>query len=204
MRYLFITMSMVLFVVLGCKKNNASAEALSQSENSQAYKITSRDIDQLKYTDFALSDLADASTKDWLKFRELLSQIDILKKGDLSFFKDDKAILVSFITDLKNEIPEVVNTVSVVVRLSVLETVLFKLEGVSNLNNVNKDVLLKAVKEVLVAHSNLILQINKKFEKESQADLIDSPLFRNHRRIQAKLSEFFGVIRAVSFPVQRE
>jgi hypothetical protein len=168
MRYLFITIGTVLFVVLGCKENNASAESTVESQSSQAYKITAKDIEGLKYTDFALSDLSEASTKDWLKFRELLSQIDILKKGDLSFFKDDKAILVSFITDLKNEIPDVVNTVSVVVRLSVLETVLFKLEGVSNLKNIPKDVLLNAIKEVLVAHSNLILQINKKFEKDSQ------------------------------------
>ena len=168
MRYLYTAVSLVLFIVLGCKNNKEQPEASFQSENSQASKITAKDIEGLKYTDFALSDLSEASTKDWLKFRELLSQIDILKKGDLSFFKDDKAILVSFITDLKNEIPEVVNTVSVVVRLSVLETVLFKLEGVSNLNNIHKEVLLNAIKEVLVAHSNLILQINKKFEKDSQ------------------------------------
>ncbi|MBN4070211.1 hypothetical protein JYT76_00850 [Olleya sp. AH-315-F22] len=136
--------------------------------SSEKLKVTTNDISQLKYTDFVLSNLSEKSTEDWLKFQELQEGIILLKKGDLSFFKDDKAILKSLFTDLKNEIPKTLNTLPILVRLSVLETTIFKLEATSNINNVKKELLLNAIKEVLVAYSNVILQMNKKLEKDSQ------------------------------------
>jgi hypothetical protein len=166
--YPIIISSIMLFVNLSCDKSNEKNQDLTQTVSSRKYKISEKDIEQLKYTEFALSDLSDSSTKDWLKFQEFLTQIELLKKGSLSFIKDDKTILKSFVTDMKKEIPEVINSPSILVRLSVLETTLFKLEGVSNIYDIEKDILLNAIKEVLVAHSNLILQINKKFEKDSQ------------------------------------
>lgn len=168
MRNLIVLSSMLLFILLGCKNKGEQVEALSSNAESQDHRITGNDIEQLKYTEFALSDLAEDATTDWLKFQELQSQIEILKKGDLSFFRDDKAILVSLLTDLKNEIPETVNVPSVAVRLSVLETVMFKLEGLATLERVKKEDLLQTINDVLIAHSNLIFQINKKFEKEAQ------------------------------------
>ena len=150
----------MLFVNLSCNKGNEVIEELPQNTSAEENKITIKDIEQIKYTEFALSDLSEKYTRNWLKFQEFLSQIEILKKGNLSFFKDDKVILQGFITDLKNEIPEDLNTPSTLVRLTVLETTMFKLEGVSNINNVNKEMVLNAIRDVLVAHSNLILQIN--------------------------------------------
>jgi hypothetical protein len=159
---------MLLFVLLGCKKQGEQVEEPSSKSISLDHRITANDIEQLNYTEFALSDLAEDATRDWLKFQELQTQIDILKKGDLSFFKDDKAILVSLLTDLKNEMPEAVNDPAVIVRLSVLETVMYKLEGLSTLDRAENDALLLAINGVITAHSNLIFQMNKKFEKEAQ------------------------------------
>ena len=166
--YPFIISSIVLFVNLSCNRSNEVIEELPQNTSSKENKITIKDIEQIKYTEFALSDLSENYTRNWLKFQEFLSRIEILKKGDLLFFKDDKVILQGFITDLKNEIPEDLNTPSTLVRLTVLETTMFKLEGISNINNVKKEMVLNAIRDVLVAHSNLIFQINKKFEKDSQ------------------------------------
>lgn len=165
----FITLSyFILFLTFSCKKTIDVNNDLSHDIIQNDFKITSKDINQIKFTEFALSDLSETHTNDWLKFQELKEEIEILKKGDLSFFKDDRAILQSFITDLKNEIPEVLNIPSILVRLSVLETTMFKLEGTSNINAVKKELLLNSIKDVLVAYSNVILQMNKKFEKDSQ------------------------------------
>ena len=97
-----------------------------------------------------------------------VSKIEILKKGDLSFFNDETELVTTFIKELKEEIPEKLNTPSIQARISVLETCFFKLEGIKNLKNIDKKTILSFIKEVLVSHSNLILQINKKFEQESQ------------------------------------
>jgi len=165
---LILLSSLILFLNSSCDKTSQSSENNLEEVSSEKLKVNANDISQLKYTEFALSNLSEKSTEDWLKFQELQEEIVILKKGDLSFFKDEKTILQSFFKDLKVEIPESLNINSILVRLSVLETTILKLEGTSKISNVKKELLLNAIKKVLVAYSNVILQINKKFEKDSQ------------------------------------
>ncbi len=164
----YIVYLFVLAFNLQCN-NTKNANDLNIMDNSnEIHKITSKEINQIKYTEYVLSDPAEERTKDWQKFQNLLDQIEILKKGEVAFFKDDKAILQSFITDLKNEIPESLKATSIMVRLTVLETTLFKFNEILNFQSVTKQTILENIKDVLVAYNNLILQINKKVEKESQ------------------------------------
>lgn len=166
--YLFKLSFIILFLNLSCNKTNPSNEKNLQEVISKEFKVSEKDINKIKFTEFALSDLTEKHTIDWLKFQELQKEINLLKKGDLSFFSDDSTILKSFINDLKTETPEALNIPAILVRLSVLEVSIFKLKSVTDLNNVEKEFLLNAIKEVLVANSNIILQMNKKFEKDSQ------------------------------------
>lgn len=161
---LYLLLSFLLF--LNCKEKTSVIE--NNFETIEEIKITAKDIEELKYTDYALSNLSEKKAEDWLSLQELFNQIEILKKGDLAFFNDENELLTSFITDLKDQMPEEFNIPSIQARLSALETAIFKLEGINNLKNLDKETILNYIKEVLVAHSNLILQINKKFEKESQ------------------------------------
>jgi len=154
--------------ILSCKTNKEDDETMSETTQVQAYEPTAKDIEGINYVEYVLSDTAEDATKDWLKFQELSTQIEVLKKADLSFFKDDKAILLGFITDLKNEIPEKLNESPIVVRLIALETTIYKLEGTATLHDVQKEALLESIEDVLISHTNLIFQINKKLEKEAQ------------------------------------
>ena len=162
------------FVFLSCLMTSCDKEVKiepsvsSETKNSDSTKITAKDIAKIKYTDYALSDLTQSKTADWQKFIELSNQIEILKTGDLSFFRDDKAILEGFLSDLFNEAPESLKAPAVLVRLTVIKTVFFKLEGLASLSSAKKEDLLLAITDVLISHSNLVFQINKKFEKESQ------------------------------------
>ena len=62
---------------------------------------------------------------------------------------------------------------SIMERLVVLETKLQKLHSTLKLSNNSKAETLKNIKELLVASSNLHLQMNKKFELDSQ--IIEDP-----------------------------
>lgn len=134
----------------------------------QEIKISSKDIEGIKYTEYALSNLSEKQIENWLQFQELNSQIDILKKGDLAFFNDENEIFSTFLNELKEQIPDDIKTSAIKARLTVLETCFYKLEGINDLKNLDKKTILSYIKDVLVAHSNLILQINKKLEQESQ------------------------------------
>ena len=164
--YAFVLLLMV--VQTSCKTNSEEAKVAPEVAVVQEYKPNAKDIENIEYVEYALSDAAENATKDWVKFQELLIQIEALKKADLSFFKDDRAILQAFITDLKNEIPDALNESSILVRLVALETILYKFEGTANLYDVKKEALLSGIGEVLVGHTNLVFQINKMLEKEAQ------------------------------------
>ncbi|MFT5217333.1 MAG: hypothetical protein ACI83H_002470 [Glaciecola sp.] len=165
---IFTFLSITLFI-LSCnpdvKNESAIVEEITTIDSSI---ITANDISKIKFTEYALSKITQNKTSNWQKFNELSNKIELLRTGDLSFFRDDKAILEGFIADLKNEIPESLNTQSILVRLTVIETVFLKLEGLASLKTAKKEDLLIAIKDVLLSYTNLIFQMNKKFEKESQ------------------------------------
>lgn len=162
----------ILLIVLFISSCNSEVknepEITDKTTTIDNTKITTSDIKKIKFTEYALSSLTKNKTANWQKFNELTEKIEVLKTGDLSFFRDDKAILESFITDLKNEVPESLKTPAILVRLAVIETAFLKLEGLASLSSAKKEDLLIIIKDVLVSYTNLVFQMNKKFEKESQ------------------------------------
>ena len=169
----FIFLLFVLGLIInGCRPE--AEQAVQPDEDQQAsqsinwQKITEKDISDLKYTEYVLSDMAEIATKDWLKFGELNNQIELLKTADLSFFADDITLLEGFLNDLESEIPETLGETSILVRLSALKTALYKFEGSASLQRESKEAVMQSILDVLVAHSNLIFQINKKLEKDAQ------------------------------------
>lgn len=165
---IFIPFLFLLFFLSCNSKTTNETIIVEETVAIDSSKITTKDIAKLEYTDFALSNLSKSKTINWQKFNELTDKIETLKTGDLSFFKDDKSILIGFLNDLKNEIPESLNTPAILVRLSVIETTFLKLEGLATLRSAKKEDLLIVIKDVLVSYTNLVFQMNKKFEKESQ------------------------------------
>ena len=164
--FIFLVFS---FSIISCN-TTVSNEVITEEKDSikEEIKITAKDIESIKYTEYALSDLAEKATRDWAKFEELKTQIELLKKADFSFFDDENALLSTFFTDFRNQIPKDLAVHAIQVRMTVFETTSFKLEGISKLQRVEKATKIEYIKDVLVSYSNLILQINKKLERDSQ------------------------------------
>ena len=168
-RIIHSTMLIIMIVTVSCKNDTTVVnETTSDTADIQNDKLTKSDIESIEYTEYVLSDTAEKITESWSAFLELNRQIEFLKEADLSFFKDDKDILRSTLTDLKNEIPETLNQTAIEVRLLALETNIFKLEGIAILDKAKKTDLIESVKDVLLSHTNLIFQINRKLEKDAQ------------------------------------
>ena len=137
---IFVFLSITLFIIscnTDVKNENTIDEEITAIDSSI---ITAKDIAKIKFTEYALSNISKNKTSNWQKFNELSNKIEVLKTGDLSFFRDDKAILEGFIADLKNEVPESLNTQAILVRLTVIETVFLKLEGLASLKTAKKEV----------------------------------------------------------------
>ncbi|NNF73819.1 MAG: hypothetical protein HKN00_01440 [Flavobacteriaceae bacterium] len=153
---------------IGCQSEKSTDNETESTAQQPERKISAKDIASISYTEYALSDSAEKLTTSWFKFQELNSQIEILKTGDLSFFTEDLTFVDEFLTELSSEIPDTLNETSILVRLSALKTSIYKLEGSASLERESKEALLNNLKEVLLSHTNLIFQINKKLEKDAQ------------------------------------
>ncbi len=164
----FFSMIFCLLLVVGCNSKTEESTATISDQEKDSKRITAKDIEKLKYTDYVLSPNAKEAVIDWERYQEFMTQIEFLKQADFSFFGGKKDVLITFVTELKKDIPISIESPSIKERLIALETKLLKLNSTLKLSNAKKDEILNNIKELLVATSNLHLQINKKFELESQ------------------------------------
>lgn len=159
----------VLFSILmvNCKSDTKVVNSVPTTDIQNAKRITKKEIENLKYNDFGLSNDARTAVSDWQKYQELSTQIEYLKKADISFFKSDITLITTFLNDFRAELPKTLNTNEIKARITALETKILKLNSLLLLDNISKNEQIEGLKEVFVAFSNLNLQINKKLEFEA-------------------------------------
>ncbi|NNE32048.1 MAG: hypothetical protein HKN40_06735 [Winogradskyella sp.] len=164
------SVNLVIALIIGCllfscsESETKTADIDTQDTAASEPAISSRVIEGFEYDDYALSREAMEVVGEWEKYQELAIQIDYLKKADLAFFNSDKKLLEDFITELKANMPERITTNPIISRVSIIETKLLKLNENLTISNIDAATKLESIKEVLVAFSNLTLQINKKLE----------------------------------------
>ncbi|NCO63543.1 MAG: hypothetical protein GW839_11140 [Flavobacteriales bacterium] len=167
MKLLLLRFIPIILILFSCsqKKENTIVKT---TEQSAITKITAADISKLNFVEFGLDGKTEKAIETWEAYHELALMITDIKKGNLSFFKDNHEAIKTFVKELKENIPDTINTPSVDARITALETKLFKFESIYNLSNNSKEELNTTIKEFLEAVSNLNLQMNKKLEKDSQ------------------------------------
>jgi hypothetical protein len=157
----------LLFCLLAC--NQAENENASDSQNkADSLKVTKEDISKLNFIEFVLDEKAEKLFENWTSYSDLDNHISDLKQGDISFFKENPELLNALLKDFKETLPEQINSPAILARIKELETKIYKLQSIANITNGNKNALYPVIKELLISFSNFNLQINKKFEKESQ------------------------------------
>ena len=172
MNNLLLRFFLITLFLFSCKQKTNDDTAISKSDQSSSL-ITESDISKLKLLEYELDIKTENLIQSWEQYNELASIISNLEKGDLLYFKNNKEVTDSFLKDLKDNIPDTINTSSVSARLMALETKFLKLESCYNLSTTSKEELIQNIKEFLESFSNLNLQMNKKLEKDSQ--IIESP-----------------------------
>lgn len=158
-----------LIVLLSCKDTKSTPiQNLESDKEKPTQIITQTDIAKLKYKDFGLDAKAEKIIEPWEAYTQLHQLIKNIKLANFSGLKDNNNVLQTLIEDLNKNNPAALKSPAISARLMVLETKLFKLESLVNLSNINKKELGDTIKELLIAFSNLNLQINKKLERDSQ------------------------------------
>ncbi|MEO8933245.1 MAG: hypothetical protein ABI295_02975 [Xanthomarina sp.] len=137
-------------------------------QDSSLSSLSKEQVEKLKFTEYLVDSKVEVLIKNWVKYKELEGVVANLKQGNLTYFKENSELLEALINDLKQDVPEALNSPSIISRLIALETKLYKLESLVNLSNSTPEIILSCIKEVLESFSDLNLQMNKKIERESQ------------------------------------
>lgn len=164
MRVGFILLNICFILFVGCGEDPSLQEKTEKEAATKKNIITAKEIENFIYTDYALSPEGEEAVSKWEKYQELAIQITYLKKADLSFFNGDAELLKKFVTELKAGIPDQLQTNSINSRVLVIENTLLKLHDDISLSNIDVKIKRLSIRDVLVAFSNLNLQINRKLE----------------------------------------
>ena len=156
-----------LLLFSSCKKTQDD-NLTDENKDNASQKLSESDISKMDYTDFVLDERTEQAIEDWEEYEQLQDIISNVKKGDLSFFRNNEDAVKALLKDIKTNIPMAVNTPETLARIQVLETKIYKLESLSNLTSTLKDELNSTIKEFFISVSNLNFQMNKKLEKENQ------------------------------------
>ncbi|WP_194767254.1 hypothetical protein [Tamlana sp. I1] len=162
-----ILMLLGLIIVFSSCKNEKEEQTTEKIEVNNSHAVSQQDIEKLDYIEYAIDDKVANQIKDWTEYHQLQTVINSTKKGDLSYFNDNEKAIKTAFKELKSKIPSAVKSPSISARILVVETKLYKLESLANLATTSKEELLATIKELLVAFSNLNLQMNKKVEFDS-------------------------------------
>ncbi len=154
---------------LSCKKEEpALVKKNNSSKKIDSQYISKKSIEKLNYPNFVLDNDAAPIIATWQKYTEIEELIHQINLADLTYFKNNSKNIQELMQELTKTIPNALKTPLLEARIKVLETKLLKLESTASLDSTTKEDLLPVIKEVLVANSFLILQINKKIEKDAQ------------------------------------
>ena len=163
-----IFIGLISLTLLYTCNDNSYQQGKNDETTNTIQSISEDRISKIQYTEYILDSQTKSTIEQWQKYVDLEEIIENAKKGNFSFFIENTDVLLTFLKDLKESVPERINTPAIQARLIALETVFLKFEDQLMRSNASESKLLEVVKEVLVSFSNLNLQINKKFEKEAQ------------------------------------
>lgn len=157
-----------LILLTSCKKTQEETVEENLTKQNTNKGITEQDISKLKYVEYILDSKTEEAIRDWDEFKQLNDVIINIKKGDLTYFIDNKKVVKLLLKELKQNIPTSISSESILSRILVVETKLLQLESLLNLTTTSKKELLENIKIFLIASSNLNYQLNKKVEFDSR------------------------------------
>lgn len=166
----FKVLSVLSFCVVLCSCKDTNEHTINDeviTENSSR-ELTESDISKFDYVEFGLDGKTEQVIANWQEYHQIQDVVNAVKSGDLVFFSSNVETIKTLLKDLKENIPEAVNTPATLARILVLETKIYKLRDLYNLSTTSKAELSEEVKGFLVSFSNLNFQMNKKLERDSQ------------------------------------
>ena len=155
---------LTFFLLFAIFTNCDDPDNKSKSESSKI--VSTKDIFKsfTSDTNFIVEDL-DESLSSWNGFNELKEFIASISKGNYQTLDESEETTKDLFSLLVTKIPNTIDNPSIIARIKVTETLAYKLK--SNFKNKSTE-FEKTKNNLLNSYSNILIQIKKTLEKESQ------------------------------------
>ena len=165
--FLYFFSICIVFVVLSCKDNQPS----DSTTNTQ--QIT--DIKLFGNPDAMLPDFSESSENyisQWPVFDDLITEVLAINQASLKTIQQRSNMLVSRMDSLTKNIPDTLNTQPIYARVIVTKTRAAMVKQVATKSRLDTLAMQQAISQMNLATANLIIQINEKFEKDTQDNTV--------------------------------
>lgn len=161
---------------------------------------TQTKIDQV--TDSKLFGQADAMLPDfsessenyisqWPVFDDLITEVLAINQASLTTIQQRSNLLVSRMDSLTKNIPDTLNTQPIYSRAIITKTRAAIVKQVANKGRLDTLEIQKAIKQMNLATANLIIQINEKFEKDTQDNSVKNNELKEKQVLKKRLDSVY-------------
>ena len=158
---------MLLVTLSACKQEVKTDTNVTLIENDTT-KVTKEDISKINYIEYGIDKKAKVTLDSWEAYNTISRAINGVKEADFTFFMADEEVFNTTLNDIETTTPANINSEAIKARVLILRTKLLKFRAILSLNTSTKKDKLIAIKELFQSFTYVTLQVNKKFEKESQ------------------------------------
>ena len=183
--FLFFSSICLLFVV-SCidSQQTATQTKIDQVTDSKLFG----------QADAMLPDFSDSSENyisQWPVFEDLITEVLAINQASLTTIQQRSNLLVSRMDSLTKNIPDTLNTQPIYSRVIITKTRAAIVKQVANKGRLDTLQMQKAIMQMNLATANLIIQINEKFEKDTQDNSVKNNELKEKQVLKKRLDSVY-------------
>ena len=183
--FLFFSSICLLFVV-SCIDSQQTA---TQTKTDQV-----TDSKLFGQADAMLPDFSESSENyisQWPVFDDLITEVLAINQASLTTIQQRSNLLVSRMDSLTKNIPDTLNTQPIYSRVIITKTRAAIIKQVANKGRLDTLEMQKAILQMNLATANLIIQINEKFEKDTQDNSVKNNELKEKQVLKKRLDSVY-------------
>jgi len=183
--FLFFSSICLLFVV-SCID---SQQAATQTKIDQV-----ADSKLFGQADAMLPDFSESSENyisQWPVFDDLITEVLAINQASLTTIQQRSNLLVSRMDSLTKNIPDTLNTQPIYSRVIITKTRAAIVKQVASKGRLDTLEMQKAIMQMNLATANLIIQINEKFEKDTQDNSVKNNELKEKQVLKKRLDSVY-------------
>jgi hypothetical protein len=181
-KFLFFSSICLLFVILSCIDQQPGGSRLKINQVGETKLFGQADAMLPGF-----SESSENYISQWPVFDDLITEVLAINQASLKTIQQRSNLLVSRMDSLTKNIPDTLYTQPIYARVIIAKTRAAMVKQSANKARLDTLAMQKAIMEMNLATANLIIQINEKFEKDTQDNNVKNNELKEKQVLKKRL-----------------